>query len=155
MVPRFNQTSKTKVANNPKCSYSLIIHIFKGQSLEAATTSSNQKGNQRRLKFQGPVVTREVTHTGTKIHLPDTGISLTIPEGAVSKETKFEICLSLSLDDDHPELEEGHTLICPIVKCQPHGIHFLKPAKLTLPCYAVDDIEDDLIIWSKTSGKIW
>ena len=109
---------------------------------------------QCRLDHDSQIMGGQVTHNGAEIYLPDTGIGLTIPPGAIPEGESYKIYLSLSLDDDYPELEEGHTLICPIVRCQPHGISFLKPATLTLPCNAVSDIEDDLTIWeSKTSGK--
>ena len=98
----------------------------------------------------------QVTHTGAEIQLPETGISLSIPPGAIPDEDSLDISLSLSLDEDYPELEEGHTLICPIVRCQPSGANFLKPSILTLPCNAENDVVDDMTIWTKrnVSGKI-
>ena len=93
--------------------------------------------------------TCQVTHTGAEINLSKTGISLMVPPDAIPEGTCFEISLSLSLHEDYPELEEGHMLICPIVKCQPSGTHFLKPSILTLPCNAGNDIGEDLTVWTK------
>ena len=108
-----------------------------------------------RLDHQSPVAACQVTYTGTELHLPESGISLIIPPGAVPEGKSFEVHLSLSLDDDYPQLEEGHTLICPIVRCQPYGICFSLAAILTLPCNAVNEDEDEveITVWqSKSSG---
>ena len=96
--------------------------------------------------------TCQVTYTGAEIRLPDTGISLAIPRRAILKGNSVNISLSLSLDEDYPELDEGHTLICPIVKCQPSGTYFVEPVTLTLPCNAGNDSEhgeDGVTIWTK------
>ena len=97
--------------------------------------------------------TCQVTHTGAEIVLPKTGISLSIPPDAIPEGECLEISLSLSLHEDYPDLEDGHMLICPIVKCQPSGTHFLKPSILTLPCNAVN--HNDVTVWTKRnlSGK--
>ena len=115
---------------------------------------SMQLEAQCRLDHRSPMTTCHVTHSGAEMHLPGTRISLAIPPGAIPEGQSFEIYLSLSLEDDYPELEKGHTLICPIVKCRPHGIRFLRPGMLTLPCNAVSEIQYEITIWeSKTSGK--
>ena len=129
--------------------YGVFIYYF----LNVTAHLSMQMEAQCLFDHGNPMTACQVTHCGAEINLPETGISLAIPEGAIPEGSSFEIYLSLSLDDDYPELEEGHTLICPIVRCKPHGIRFLKPATLTLPCNAVNDVEDDLTIWeSKTAG---
>ena len=96
--------------------------------------------------------TCQVTYSGAEISLPETGITLTIPRRAILKGNSVKISLSLSLDEDYPDLDEGHTLICPIVKCQPSGTHFVKPLTLTLPCNAGNDrVHDEhgVTIWTK------
>ena len=103
--------------------------------------------------FTDVTTTCQVTHAGTEMYLSDTGISLTIPPDAIPKEKQVDISLSLSLDDDYPELDEGHMLICPIVKCQPSRTRFLKPSILTLPCIAGSDVKDGVTIWTKRSAS--
>ena len=117
--------------------------------MDVATNLSVRMEAKCRLDHHNTMVTCQVTHSGAEMYLPETRISLTIPPGAIPEGKSFEISLSLSLEEDYPELEEGHTLICPIVKCQPSGIRFLKPSLLTLPCNSVTDVEDDVTIWTK------
>lgn len=59
----------------------------------------------------------------------ETGVSLTIPEGALSRsqasEIYFKVCLCKSLD----------FLKNPLVLCGPRGLHFTKPVKLHIPLF--------------------
>ena len=137
--------------NPPNSSYFIS---FQGDTVEVATNLSVQLEAKFLPDYQNPMMACQVSHAKTELHVPGTGISLAIPDGAVPQGKCFEIRVSVSLDDDYPELEDGHTLICPIVRCQPHGIRFLKPVTLTLPCNAVNGVKNDLTIWeSKMPGK--
>ena len=110
-----------------------MILLLTGHSEDVSATLSTQMERQCHLnQYNTMMVTCQVTHTGAEMRLCDTGISLTIPPGAIPESQSSKISLSISLDEDYPELEEGHTLICPIVRCQPGGLHFLKPAILNL-----------------------
>ena len=96
--------------------------------------------------------TSAVTSLGKELCLKASGISLQIPQGAISEQKVVYVTLSLPDDDHLPPLDDGHSLICPVVKCEPEGIHFLEDAILTLPSYAVEDDERNVTIWTSQSS---
>lgn len=74
-----------------------------------------------------------VTHAGTRICLPDSGVSLTIPEGAISRGSKEQIYIAVLRDDRHrPKLTDGQTQLSPVVLCGPPGLCFKKPVILNM-----------------------
>ena len=99
-------------------------------------------------------VTSTVTSLGAWLCLKSLGISLRIPKGAIPKKKYVDISLSLSNSDDLPPLDKDHSLICPVVKCEPEKTKFSKPAILTLPSYAVEDDERNVTIWTSQSNHI-
>ncbi|GIY77672.1 netrin receptor UNC5C [Caerostris darwini] len=83
-----------------------------------------------------------VTKAGGRITLPDTGISLTIPRGAIRKGS-VSLYLALLRDDkDRPNLSDKETILSPVVQCGPPDLSFTKPLILSLPhCGVVDTPE--------------
>ena len=96
-------------------------------------------------------VTSPVASSGAEICLKDSGVSLLFPHGAIPKGKAVPVTLSWLLDeDDLPPLSNSHSLISPVVKCEPEGTQFIRPAILTLPVSAVEDDEVHVAIWTKS-----
>ena len=63
--------------------------------------------------------------------IPDSGVSLLVPEGAIKKGTSEQIYIALIRDDrDRPKLNERQTKLSPVIALGPPGITFLKPVIL-------------------------
>ncbi|GFQ82383.1 netrin receptor UNC5B, partial [Trichonephila clavata] len=83
-----------------------------------------------------------VTKAGGRITLPDTGISLTIPRGAIRKGSVSLYLAILRDDKDRPNLSDKETILSPVVQCGPPDLSFTKPLILSLPhCAVVDSPE--------------
>lgn len=74
----------------------------------------------------------------------ETGVSLTIPVGAIpfgnQQEIYFKVCQEGGQEnnDGHRAPQTaGDKLISPMVMCGPHGIKFMNPVELRLP-HSVD-----------------
>jgi tight junction protein 1 len=73
---------------------------------------------------------------GGVLESADTGVSLTVPEGAIADGINFDLyfkvchCKSSSPNDE---------LKNPIVMCGPRGIRFLKPVELQIPHFSSID----------------
>ncbi|XP_055933878.1 netrin receptor UNC5C-like isoform X5 [Argiope bruennichi] len=80
-----------------------------------------------------------VTKAGGRITLPDTGISLTIPRGAIRKGSVSLYLAILRDDKDRPNLSDKETILSPVVQCGPPDLTFTKPLILSLPHCAVLD----------------
>ena len=79
--------------------------------------------------------TCKINQKGGTLSLPNIGISLQIPADALPDDTN-DVNMTMSLYQeyrDYPDIEATHLMITPIVSCQPEGIVFKQPAKLTLP----------------------
>lgn len=71
---------------------------------------------------------------GGRLTLAGTGISLTVPEGALMGGETEEVYLAICHDGgDRPVLEDGETLVSPVVWAGPGGVAWRKPLVLTLP----------------------
>ncbi|KAM7537369.1 hypothetical protein Aperf_G00000066518 [Anoplocephala perfoliata] len=79
---------------------------------------------------------------GGKLNLPDHGVELSIPPGAIPDDgdgTKQEIYLRVYEGEHHSEeskeeiaLKRSH-IVSPLVMCGPRGLRFQKPVTLTMP----------------------
>jgi len=77
------------------------------------------------------LVWANVTHEGGRLSIPNSGVSLTIPEGAVKKGTSEEVFMAVCRDDkDRPQLTEHQTMLSPVVMCGPPSVA-LKKAVIT------------------------
>ncbi|CAG7717935.1 unnamed protein product, partial [Allacma fusca] len=63
------------------------------------------------------------------VTLKDAAINLTVPEGALSKSEELYVAL-LTEEKNRPPLNDGQTLLSPVISCGPRKIHLNKPAIL-------------------------
>lgn len=69
----------------------------------------------------GNYTSTTVTHNGAFLNLLDSGVSLIISEGAISRSRKQEIFLSILNEDCfRPKLAENVTQLSPVVSCGPN-----------------------------------
>ncbi|XP_063918325.1 netrin receptor UNC5B isoform X3 [Zophobas morio] len=69
----------------------------------------------------GNYTSTTVTHSGAFLNLIDSGVSLIIPEGAISRTRKQELFLSILNEDCfRPKLAENLTQLSPVVSCGPN-----------------------------------
>ncbi|KAF6017051.1 UNC5C [Bugula neritina] len=68
-----------------------------------------------------------LTHTGGRLTVADTGVSITVPEGAIGRNQSEEIFIAaLREDKDRPALLDKQTLLSPVVLCGPQDMAFNK-----------------------------
>ena len=72
-------------------------------------------------------------HNGGILESADTGVSLTVPEGAISKGCTFDLYFKVCHCKSNITNGKGELLMNPIVMCGPRGIRFLKPIELQIP----------------------
>ncbi|KAJ8674560.1 hypothetical protein QAD02_005822 [Eretmocerus hayati] len=76
----------------------------------------------------GNVARAHVNSKGALLVLPDSGISMSVPEGAVPKPSRTELHLAvLNEDRFRPQLPDGTTLLSAVVSCGPSTATFAKP----------------------------
>lgn len=69
----------------------------------------------------GNYTSAAVTHSGAYLNLPESAVSLLIPDGAVSAIRKQELFLSILNEDCfRPKLAENLTQLSPVVSCGPN-----------------------------------
>ena len=79
-----------------------------------------------------------VSHAGTQLTLPDLGVTLTIPEGALDKGFTEEVFLAVLTEGrDRPRLSDNQTLLSPVVLAGPPRLTFKKPVVLSFGHCAV------------------
>ncbi|XP_076074921.1 netrin receptor UNC5C-like isoform X1 [Mytilus galloprovincialis] len=75
------------------------------------------------------VVWGTFNHMGGRLVLPESGVSLTVPEGAIKKGHSEEFFLAVCRDDkDRPKLLDRQTIISPVILCGPGQPGVLKKA---------------------------
>ncbi|GAU92615.1 hypothetical protein RvY_04671 [Ramazzottius varieornatus] len=91
-------------------------------------------------KLNAPEVIAEVRgffdHHGGVLLSEDTGVSLTIPPGALPVGLRQEVYFKVCREDNilsTLDREKGERLLSPCVLCGPSGLTFLKPLELKLP----------------------
>ncbi|XP_060519034.1 netrin receptor UNC5C isoform X2 [Cylas formicarius] len=81
----------------------------------------------------GNYTSAAVTHAGAFLNLPESGVNLLVPEGAVSRSRKQELFLSILNEDCfRPKLAEHLTQLSPVVSCGPN-VSLNKAVILKLP----------------------
>lgn len=69
----------------------------------------------------GNYASAAVTHAGVFLNLLESGVSLVVPEGAISRSRKQELFLSILNEDCfRPKLAENLTQLSPVVSCGPN-----------------------------------
>ncbi|XP_038060461.1 netrin receptor UNC5C-like [Patiria miniata] len=75
-----------------------------------------------------------VSHRGGRLVIPDAGISMFIPEGALPKGHSEDLYIAVSRDvNDRPRVSGKQTILSPVVICGPPGLTFAKPVIITTP----------------------
>ncbi|XP_058050311.1 netrin receptor UNC5D [Ahaetulla prasina] len=72
-------------------------------------------------------------HLGGRLGIPNTGVSLLIPHGAIPEETSWEIYLAINHDESSLQLEGSEILLGPEVTCGPIEVMVSTPFALTIP----------------------
>ncbi|XP_008558057.1 netrin receptor UNC5B-a isoform X2 [Microplitis demolitor] len=106
-------------------------------SSDSTTTTYNVASERVRLaaaklEQTGNVARAAVNARGALLVLPDSGVSLSVPEGAISKaQGRRQLDLSV-LDEDRfrPRLPEGMTQLSAAIYCGPPAVTFDKPVIL-------------------------
>lgn len=79
------------------------------------------------------IKTSVITHSGGRICLEQSNISLTVPEDAIPAGTKETIYISVLRDQIHrPQLKSGMCQVTPVILCGPSNLRFLKPVILSM-----------------------
>ncbi|XP_046664969.1 netrin receptor UNC5C-like isoform X2 [Homalodisca vitripennis] len=94
-----------------------------------------------------------ITSTGGRISLPESGVSLYIPEGSMPKGSKEQIYVSVLRDDRHrPKLSDGMTQLSPVVLCGPASVALNKPVVLNIQhCASLKHGQWTLSVWASES----
>ena len=72
-----------------------------------------------------------VSYEGGRLSLPHSSVTLTVPQGALNKDTIEE--LYLGVQQDGPSLIGGETVISPVVCCGPQTVETSKPLIIDFP----------------------
>ncbi|NXK66188.1 UNC5D protein, partial [Sylvietta virens] len=72
-------------------------------------------------------------HLGGRLVLPNTGVSLLIPHGAIPEESSWEIYLAITQKESSLEPEGPEVLLGPEVSCGPPELAVSTPCALTIP----------------------
>ncbi|KAL8577212.1 hypothetical protein ACOMHN_041267 [Nucella lapillus] len=89
------------------------------------------------VQLPGNVDTEAVTwstfdFSGGRLVLPESGVMLTVPEGAIKRGHVEEIYMAVCRDDkDRPRLSENQTILSPVVLVGPPGVVLMKPVILS------------------------
>lgn len=81
-----------------------------------------------------------VDHNGGKFTIGNTGVSLTIPTGAIPEGHTEGIYIAIvNREKEHPQITGKQSLLSPVVKCGPTGLKFQRPVILSIPHCALLD----------------
>ncbi|XP_043271876.1 netrin receptor UNC5B-like isoform X2 [Venturia canescens] len=102
-------------------------------------------------KLETSNVARAAVNTrGALLVLPDSGISMSVPEGAVPKPLRKELYLAvLNEDRFRPRLPDGITQLSAVVTCGPSNTSFNKPVILQFEhCAMLHPATWELSVWA-------
>ena len=81
-----------------------------------------------------------VDHNGGKFTIGNTGVSLTVPTGAIPEGRTEGIYIAIvNKEKEHPQITGKQSLLSPVVKCGPTGLKFQRPVTLSIPHCALLD----------------
>ena len=81
-----------------------------------------------------------VDHNGGKFTIANTGVSLTVPTGAIPEGHTEGIYIAIvNREKEHPQITGKQSLLSPVVKCGPTGLKFQRPVILSIPHCALLD----------------
>ncbi|XP_035824121.1 netrin receptor UNC5B-b [Aplysia californica] len=108
-----------------------------GRPLSQCDSLQDSRQSVISVQLPGNVDTEAVTwstfnHTGGRLFLPESGVLLTVPEGAIKKGHVEELYMAVCRDDkDRPRLTEHQTILSPVILVGPPSVQLLKPVILS------------------------
>ncbi|KAF0301460.1 Netrin receptor UNC5C [Amphibalanus amphitrite] len=98
------------------------------RSSQRSAGSSGSAGSRSTPHHSSSSYCSSLTSAGAVLSLPNAGVTLVIPEGAVPAGQAEEVYLAVASDArEKPQLNENQTLLSPVVLVGPPGTQFLKP----------------------------
>uniref|UniRef100_A0A8C4RF98 Netrin receptor UNC5 n=1 Tax=Eptatretus burgeri TaxID=7764 RepID=A0A8C4RF98_EPTBU len=92
------------------------------------------------------------TCLGGRLSIPEAGVSLTVPPGAIARGRKLQVFLSLG---PRPDQSSGEVLLAPCVTCGPPLMMLARPAVLSLPLATYPSLPWDIRIKGQRADGIW
>nr|XP_042696286.1 netrin receptor UNC5D isoform X3 [Chrysemys picta bellii] len=95
-------------------------------------------------------------HLGGRLVMPNTGVSLLIPHGAIPEESSWEIYLTISQGESSLQPEGTEVLLGPEVTCGPPDVTVATPFALTIPhCAEVNSEHWNIHLKKRTQQGKW
>ncbi|XP_074708300.1 netrin receptor UNC5D isoform X3 [Strix uralensis] len=95
-------------------------------------------------------------HLGGRLVVPNTGVSLLIPHGAIPEETSWEIYLAITQRESSLQPEGTDVLLGPEVTCGPADLSVSTPFALTIPhCAEVNSEHWNIHLKKRTQQGKW
>lgn len=126
-------------------------------STSPSATSTRTMGSSRADSVNGgdslseagvTMTTCSATSAGARLSLPECGVSLTVPEGALARGQEALISLAVLTEDRaRPRLAEGQTLLSGVVQVGPPGLVLNKSAVLSVRHCAALSSDWRLSVW--------
>ncbi|GFO23590.1 netrin receptor unc5c [Plakobranchus ocellatus] len=137
--PTINHNLNTTLDKAPMKDTKLAHAQCDGAGRPMSQCDSLQDSRQSVISVQlpGNVDTEAVTwstfnHMGGRLVLPESGVFLTVPEGAIKKGHVEELYMAVCRDDkDRPRLSENQTILSPVILVGPPSVQLLKPVILS------------------------
>ncbi|XP_061871787.1 netrin receptor UNC5D isoform X4 [Colius striatus] len=95
-------------------------------------------------------------HLGGRLVVPNTGVSLLIPHGAIPEESSWEIYLAITQKESSLQPEGTDVLLGPEVTCGPSDVSVSTPFALTIPhCAEVNPEHWNIHLKKRTQQGKW
>ncbi|XP_054422018.1 netrin receptor UNC5D isoform X3 [Pteronotus mesoamericanus] len=95
-------------------------------------------------------------HLGGRLVMPNTGVSLLIPHGAIPEEKSWEIYMSINQGEPSLQSDGSEVLLSPEVTCGPPDMMVATPFALTIPhCADVSSEHWNIHLKKRTQQGTW
>ncbi|XP_048846155.1 netrin receptor UNC5D isoform X2 [Brienomyrus brachyistius] len=96
-------------------------------------------------------------HLGGRLVVPNTGVSLLVPHGAVAEDTSWEMYMMVNTEESSAHLEEGNEILLgPEVTYGPPGLSLSCPVAMTIAhCAEVSEENWNIRLKRKTQDNKW
>ncbi|XP_053516038.1 netrin receptor UNC5D isoform X7 [Artibeus jamaicensis] len=95
-------------------------------------------------------------HLGGRLVMPNTGVSLLIPHGAIPEEKSWEIYMSINQGEPSLQSDGSEVLLSPEVTCGPPDMMVTTPFALTIPhCADVSSEHWNIHLKKRTQQGTW
>nr|XP_036313060.1 netrin receptor UNC5D isoform X4 [Pipistrellus kuhlii] len=95
-------------------------------------------------------------HLGGRLVMPNTGVSLLIPHGAIPEENSWEIYMSINQGEPSLQADGSEVLLSPEVTCGPPDMIVTTPFALTIPhCADVSSEHWNIHLKKRTQQGTW